>query len=307
MKTLPVIVVNNTTYFVDSRLSEMRDTNDPQIVVPLPRLKMQEIPYEAGGSCYRFRPSSVKPFVTTNGAGVTYGPHVIHACLAILQQAADEHNGRLKHVISEDRNYLMSGGIGVSLPTASDVTGNLAHVNYEVQNDTLNLIPFIAILFSPRNDVFIQLHSQIDVPIGNDNFAFTEQPLPCYTAQSGTFGSYRESVLASMDIQTGCRLFSNPHSRSIRGVTAIVELRYTAALNDSSGAAGQAGEFYGDPATQVSAQLSQTSNRQDYLNMTFGIQLDIRNDWHLRCGQVFPLIDSNSFTAETLLQLERRF
>jgi hypothetical protein len=213
----------------------------------------------------------------------------------------------LKHVISEDRNYLMSGGIGVSLPTASDVTGNLAHVNYEVQNDTLNLIPFIAILFSPRNDVFIQLHSQIDVPIGNDNFAFTEQPLPYYTAQSGTFGSYRESVLASMDIQTGCRLFSNPHSRSIRGVTAIVELRYTAALNDSSGAAGQAGEFYGDPATQVSAQLSQTSNRQDYLNMTFGIQLDIRNDWHLRCGQVFPLIDSNSFTAETLLQLERRF
>jgi hypothetical protein len=93
MKALPVITVNNTTYFVDSRLSELRDANDPQTVVPLPRLKMQEVPYEAESSCYRFRPSNVKPFVTTNGAGVTYGPHVIRACLAILQQDADEHNG----------------------------------------------------------------------------------------------------------------------------------------------------------------------------------------------------------------------
>ena len=93
MKALPVIAVNGTTYFVDSRLSELRRTDNPQSVIALPRLKMQEIPYDAEGSCYRFEPSVDKPFVSTNGAGVEYGPHLIGGCLAILQRLAKEHDG----------------------------------------------------------------------------------------------------------------------------------------------------------------------------------------------------------------------
>lgn len=213
----------------------------------------------------------------------------------------------LKHVISEDQNYLMSAGVGVSIPTAGDVTGNLGHVNYTVRNETLNLVPFVAVLFSPRNNVFLQLHSQIDIPVGDDDFLFSEQPLPFYTAESGTFGSYRESINASFDIQAGYRLFSRPDSGFLRGMTAIIEFRYTAALSDATAASGSAGEFFGDSDTEVSAELSQSNARLDYLNMTFGLQLDLSRNWHLRCGQVFPLIDNNSFTAETIVQLERRF
>lgn len=213
----------------------------------------------------------------------------------------------LKHVISEEQNYLMSAGIGVSIPTAADVTGNIGHVEYKVRNETLNLVPFIAVLFSPRNNVFLQLHSQIDIPVGDDDFLFSEQPLPFYTAESGTFGSYRESINASFDIQAGYRLFSRPDSGFLRGVTAIFEFRYTAAVSDATAASGSAGEFFGDSDTEVSAKLSQSSARLDYLNMTFGLQLDLSRRWHLRCGQVFPLIDNNSFTAETIVQLERRF
>lgn len=213
----------------------------------------------------------------------------------------------LKHVIAEEQDFLMSGGFGISLPTASDVTGTLGHVNYAVKNETLNLVPFIAILFSPAEDVFVQLHSQIDIPIGDDDFVFAEQPSDFLVAESGSFGGFRESINASFDIQTGYRLFAAPNAGLIQGLTAILELRYTTALNNSSVAAGSAGEFFGDPNTVVSAEISQPDSSLDYLNMTFGLQVDLSGEWYLRCGQVFPLFDNDSFTAETLVQLERRF
>ncbi|GEM_PF-2136380 len=84
-------------------------------------------------------------------------------------------------------------------------------------------------------------------------------------------------------------------------------MRYTKALTRSSGVTRSAGEFAFDPGTEVAASLSQPDPRVDYLNMTLGLQLDVGNNWFMRCGQVFPLINNNSFTSETLLQLERRF
>jgi hypothetical protein len=213
----------------------------------------------------------------------------------------------LKHVLAENSNYLISGGMGLSVPTARDVTGNLSQVDYSIQNETVNLVPFLAVLFAPQNNMFIQFHSQIDIPVGNDDFRFVVAPSINNPASSGTFGSYRESLLASTDVQAGFNLFSNPNSRCVRSATAIIEMRYTKSLTRSSGAAGSAGEFNFNSGTEVAASLSQSDPRIDYLNMTLGLQFDVGDNWFMRCGQVFPLINNTSFTSETLLQLERRF
>jgi hypothetical protein len=93
MKALPIIAVNGVPFFVDARLSELRKTDDPHQVVAIPRLKMQEIPYNAEASTYRFEPSSVKAFVVTTAAETEYGQQVICGCLSVLQHLADEHNG----------------------------------------------------------------------------------------------------------------------------------------------------------------------------------------------------------------------
>ncbi|MCM2374692.1 hypothetical protein [Aporhodopirellula aestuarii] len=90
---LPSIIVNGSAYLIDEENSRLIEARKQERIVKLPRLKMQEIPYDASDSSYSFQPSDDKPFVITNGAGVTYGPHVVRACLAILQQLADEHDG----------------------------------------------------------------------------------------------------------------------------------------------------------------------------------------------------------------------
>lgn len=108
MKALPVIEYNNITYFVDEAHGEIRQTDDPQNVVKLPRLKMQEIPYNAAASCCRFVPSEAKPFLFTNGAGMMYGRHVIRACQVILQRLAEEHDGLDYLQVFEDQTGLKS-------------------------------------------------------------------------------------------------------------------------------------------------------------------------------------------------------
>ena len=108
MKALPVVEFNKVTYFVDEPLGEIRRTDDPQRIVKLPRLKMQEIPYDAEDSCCRFLPSEEKPFVYTSGAGIMYGLHVIRACQVILRRLAEEHDGLDYIQVFEDQTGFKS-------------------------------------------------------------------------------------------------------------------------------------------------------------------------------------------------------
>ncbi len=59
----------------------------------MPTLKPQEIPLDDPESCNMFRPGPDKPFVATPAAIEMYTREVILACLHVLRQKADEHQG----------------------------------------------------------------------------------------------------------------------------------------------------------------------------------------------------------------------
>jgi hypothetical protein len=59
----------------------------------LPRLKDQEIPLQHPDSSNRFLPSADKPFLETPPAITAYTEEVIVACLRLLQQKAEQHQG----------------------------------------------------------------------------------------------------------------------------------------------------------------------------------------------------------------------
>lgn len=54
---------------------------------------MQEIPFDDPASSLRFEPSVANPFVMTQAAAITYGPHIIRQCLEKLRRLAQEHDG----------------------------------------------------------------------------------------------------------------------------------------------------------------------------------------------------------------------
>ncbi len=56
-------------------------------------LKPQEPPLDHPDSCNMFQPGPEKPFVATRGAIKKFQHETIIACLRILREAADRHNG----------------------------------------------------------------------------------------------------------------------------------------------------------------------------------------------------------------------
>jgi hypothetical protein len=59
----------------------------------MPVLKQQEIPLDSPESNHFFRPSPEKPFVATPAAIEMYQQDVIIACLKLLQEQAERHEG----------------------------------------------------------------------------------------------------------------------------------------------------------------------------------------------------------------------
>lgn len=229
------------------------------------------------------------------------------------QSASREVFGNLsviyKRVLRENQNALLSGGLGLSIPIAGDVKGNLADVDYVITNETLNIIPFLSLLTAPRDDVFFQLHAQLDIPVDDDDFFFQEQPSFFLTGspRSGRFGSYRESILASIDAQLGWQMYRQPRGAFLRSVSGVLECRATTALTPSTAPGGIAGELLGETDTAVVVDLQDVDSQPTYVNFTFGLQLQLAESWHLRAGHVIPLINNGGFRSESMLQLERRF
>lgn len=211
----------------------------------------------------------------------------------------------LKKVMQEREGFLMSGGIGLNVPTAGDVSGNIGLLNYSVENGTTNLVPFWALLFQPQQNLFIQVYTQIDVPVGGDRFNFADASAVAITnPTSGSFGRFRESVLGSVDLQVARQLYTSQDTGWIQNLAGVFELRLTQALSRSGGVSGAGAALYSEDTVFLDYQ--QDNRLATYLNMTVGLQIDLRNDWHLRIGEAIPLINNNSFTAETMIQLEKR-
>jgi hypothetical protein len=58
-----------------------------------PILKQQEIPLDHPDSINRFRPSAEKPLAATPAAIESYSEETIIACLQLLQEQVDRHDG----------------------------------------------------------------------------------------------------------------------------------------------------------------------------------------------------------------------
>lgn len=211
-----------------------------------------------------------------------------------------------KNVLLEEEDRLISGGIAFNLPTAEDVSGRVGLMNYSVENGTTNVIPFLAAVFQLQQGWMFQIHTQLDVPLGGDDFRFAEESVPLIAApEAGSFGTFEESILGAIDVQLARQWYRSPDNGWIQNVTGVVEARLTQALSNSRGIEGEAAELDGLGGTEVTVEYRQKDTQARYLNLTFGVQVDFRDNWYMRVGQVVPLID-NGFTAETLIQLEKR-
>lgn len=201
----------------------------------------------------------------------------------------------LKRLLVQTDCVAMSYGMGVDLPTGSDVRGRtpINGVNFEVENDSVHLLPYIGIVGAP-SDLFYHASLQLDITLnGNDVIA----------DQAGviTRGVLTEDSLMYLDLSAGYWLLRKPEGcgRGLTGLAAIAEMHLTSMLRD--------GDF-----VSLAGGLTSFGFAGDRTipNVTFGLHAEIDYDTKLRIGTAFPLSDDDLerfFDSEVMLSLIRHY
>ena len=250
-----------------------------------------------------------------------------------------------KQALCDRPTFYVSGGVGVNIPTAPDVTmqghisdpafaildgdGNplipeasypsiLYNFTSKVENETVNLQPFLGCVWTPTDCFFTQGFLQIDVPL-NKSGAALDQYLNVgdngtvpgtgsdYQTESGT-ASLAQQTLMRLNAGMGLWLYRDVCRQ--RALALTCEVHYTTTLQD----ADIVGPFdvtppipaYGISGTTLS--VGNLRNRTDVVNLTTGVPITL-GKLTVYNGLSVPVSggDNRGFDCEYTLILDRRF
>lgn len=133
----------------------------------------------------------------------------------------------LKQLLYTSDTLAFSGGLGLALPTASDVTvfdtrggPQLARI----QNQSVHLLPFLGSLYTPTDQLFVQQFLQFDFDANGNAVSVANIP----------FGRLNEMTFLYYSIGGGYWLYNDPNSdRLFSRIAPIVELHYNKSLTNT--------------------------------------------------------------------------
>lgn len=202
----------------------------------------------------------------------------------------------LKGLVYGDEDVAFSTGLGIGLPTGSDLhtrtVAPFANEFLTVRNQGVRLIPFVAGTMNLSDKWFLQSFGQM-------NFAASGNDV---VNQNGVVGVFNEQNLLQTDIGVGRWIWQDSQRPVFTGLAGIFELHYTTTINDTDRIGLGNNSF-------LVGELSNSANRQDLLNLTSGVQAQLGPLSALRVGAVVPLRETPDrvFDSEVQVSFNRRF
>ena len=117
---------------------------------------------------------------------------------------------------------MLSGGLGVLLPTADDVS--LRSGNFEIyrfENQSVHLQPYLAMLAAPTDRFFWQAFTQLEFDVNGS---------AVFTGGSRYAGKLRDAMLWHNDLAIGYWLVDRPGAAWLNKVAAVFEVHHTTSL-----------------------------------------------------------------------------
>jgi hypothetical protein len=251
-----------------------------------------------------------------------------------------------KALAYECRNYAVSGGLGVTIPTGQDVDVRVNDFlgpigfnfltvqrirDFHVTNETWGLSPFLAALVAPTDRLFAQGFVQVDIPVNssrasvseflpinqeaqvpNGNFLtpqFAFQKLPPFYASV----PINDQTLLQMDFGIGYWVLRDPKACWLTGIIPTAEVHYTNTLDNANIVV-----LPTDPSRFRSSggfdfipppRVGNLRNRMDILDVTLGTTFQFGQKSSLATAVAFPLkgTDNRTFDWEFTLQFNYYF
>lgn len=200
-----------------------------------------------------------------------------------------------KALLYSTEDWAAGVGVGVTLPTGSDVMTNAFDTKIFYNNDASHITPFIGILCAPNDAFFFQAFVEGD--FGTEGNAVDVIYPMSFTRES--LGILNEQALLHLDVTGGWWLVRNSDDDFLSGLAAIFEVHYTSTLDDADIISGSSvnGDF----------EFGNLLNRLDVINASAGLHLRFFCGTTLRVATVFPLDNrlDNPFDSELTVSLNK--
>ena len=174
----------------------------------------------------------------------------------------------LKHELGSNEHMLISGGLGLSLPTGSDVEVNSAAGKRLVRlvNECLHMKPFLAMAFVPDEHFFMQSFIEYDLPAGRNG---AELNLNGNGLQQ--VGRIRDASHLLWDVSAGYWSDTDDESM-IRRWAPVMEFHFDKGFSDGSQVRGN------------NYRLFDISQDRDVANILAGVTFDLHEGKYLSFG-----------------------
>lgn len=188
------------------------------------------------------------------------------------QGAAQTETGNglviLKHELASNEQMVVSGGLGISLPTGSDVEVYSAARKplLRLVNETVHLKPFLALALVPDHHFFMQSFIEYDVPAGRN-----EAEVNLDGTRLQKVGRFRDSSHLLWDVAAG--YWSDASEEGvIRRWAPVVEFHFDKGFSDGSQVRGN------------SFRIFDISEGRNVANLLAGVTLDLHEGRYFSFG-----------------------
>lgn len=202
-----------------------------------------------------------------------------------------------KALMGESDTFSWSLGVGVTAPTADDVTiRDLDGVTIaRIENEGIHLLPFLGFLYTPSERFFMQGFLQFDVDANGNPVEFTSFDEGDPTGDLTRIGRADDSTYAFIDLGIGYWIYRNRHCDGfINGLAPILELHYNAATegNDTIRRALAPGTLNG-----AEVQVGRPGDLE-VTNVVIGLNAVIGDSGTLTIGYAAPVAGDDQFDGE---------
>lgn len=192
-----------------------------------------------------------------------------------------------KALLAQNDQLAFSTGLGVTVPTADDF--KLQDVNgtslLKVRNESVHLLPFVGLVYTPNDRFFAQSIFQVDVDVNGNPVSATSFANGAPTGSLTTIGRPHDRTYMYLSFNAGYWLFLDPQSdRFITGLAPTFEYHLNQSLDRGDSVYGNV------DGTVWSFAAPGTLNVN---NAVIGLTALIRNDATLTVGYCTPLQSSD--------------
>lgn len=201
-----------------------------------------------------------------------------------------------KCLLYESEVTAFSAGLGIELPTGSDMSGQAFGGAFQVSNDAVHFSPYLGVMHQSSERIFWLGFVQIDLATNGNRVSVTDAALG-----NADLGRFNEQNVGFLDLAGGYSFYEAPDARWLTRMAAQAEVHYAGTIQNPDRLENQRG--------LVSLSLAPVTRSANIVNLTFALTGTLGENTLVRVATSAPVTNQQNrfFDSEIQAAVIQRF